>query len=212
LKPILLHPCYFGPIDMYASLVQADSFVFEKEDNYQKQTYRTRQYIYGANGELLLNIPIKHRKNKTDLHQKYKDIRIENTFKWQPLHWKSLEAAYKTSPFFEFYEDEFAPLFEKKANFLMDFNLMATQIVFECLQLDFSFKITEEFKLKTDEYDDQRHLVSSKRKSAANLEEYIQVFQAKYGYIPNLSILDLLFNTGPSALGYLDSQTLIQKG
>jgi hypothetical protein len=88
---------------------------------------------------------------------------------------------------------------------------MATKIVFECLQLDFSFKITEEFKLKPDEYDDQRHLVSSKRKSAANLEEYIQVFQVKYGYIPNLSILDLLFNTGPSALGYLDSQTLIQK-
>jgi hypothetical protein len=196
---------------MYACIAQADSFVFEKEDNYQKQTYRTRQYIYGANGKLLLNIPIKHRENKTDQHQKYKDIRIENAFKWQRLHWKSLEAAYRTSPFFEFYEDEFAPLFEKKANFLMDFNLMATKIIFECLQLDFSFEITEEFKLKPEDYNDQRHLVNSKRKSAVNLEEYIQVFQAKYGYISNLSILDLLFNTGPSALGYLDSQTLIQK-
>jgi hypothetical protein len=196
---------------MYACIAQADSFVFEKEDHYQKQTYRTRQYIYGANGKLLLNIPIKHRENKTDQHQKYKDIRIENAFKWQRLHWKSLEAAYRTSPFFEFYEDEFAPLFEKKANFLMDFNLMATKIIFECLQLDFSFEITEEFKLKPEDYNDQRHLVNSKRKSVANLEEYIQVFQTKYGYIPNLSILDLLFNTGPSALGYLDSQTLIQK-
>jgi len=196
---------------MYACIAQADSFVFEKEDNYQKQTYRTRQYIYGANGKLLLNIPIKHRENKTDQHQKYKDIRIENAFKWQRLHWKSLEAAYRTSPFFEFYEDEFAPLFEKKANFLMDFNLMATKIIFECLQLDFSFEITEEFKLKPEDYNDQRHLVNSKRKSAVNLEEYIQVFQAKYGFISNLSILDLLFNTGPSALGYLDSQTLIQK-
>jgi hypothetical protein len=196
---------------MYACIAQADSFVFEKEDNYQKQTYRTRQYIYGANGKLLLNIPIKHRENKTDQHQKYKDIRIENAFKWQRLHWKSLEAAYRTSPFFEFYEDEFAPLFEKKANFLMDFNLMATKIIFECLQLDFSFEITEEFKLKPEDYNDKRHLVNSKRKSAVNLEEYIQVFQAKYGYISNLSILDLLFNTGPSALGYLDSQTLIQK-
>jgi hypothetical protein len=196
---------------MYACIAQADSFVFEKEDNYQKQTYRTRQYIYGANGKLLLNIPIKHRENKTDQNQKYKDIRIENAFKWQRLHWKSLEAAYRTSPFFEFYEDEFAPLFEKKANFLMDFNLMATKIIFECLQLDFSFEITEEFKLKPEDYNDKRHLVNSKRKSAVNLEEYIQVFQAKYGYISNLSILDLLFNTGPSALGYLDSQTLIQK-
>lgn len=210
MKPTLIHPCYFGPIDQYAFMAQSDDFVMEKEDNYQKQTYRTRQYIYGANGRLLLNVPIKHRENKSGKHQKYKDIRIENAFKWQRLHWKSLEAAYRTSPFFEFYEDEFVDLFEKKASFLMDFNLKCMQTVFECLNLDFDFKFTEEFKLSTENYDDQRNLINSKRRQKAELEDYIQVFQSKYGYISNLSILDLLFNKGPSALSYLQSQQLIR--
>lgn len=211
MKPLLIHPCYFGSIDQYAFIAQSNDFVMEKEDNYQKQTYRTRQYIYGANGKLLLNVPIKHRENKSDKHQKYKDIRIENAFKWQRLHWKSLEAAYRTSPFFEFYEDEFVVLFENKASFLMDFNLKCMQIVFDCLNLDFEFEFTEEFKLTTESYDDQRHLVNSKRKQKAELEEYIQVFQSKFGYIPNLSILDLLFNKGPSAVDYLQSQHLIRR-
>ena len=209
MNSILIHPCYFGPIDLYCNIAQHKEFVVEKQDNYQKQTYRSRQYIYGANGKLLLNIPIKHRENKTDQHQKYKDIRIENAFKWQRLHWKSLEAAYRTSPFFEFYEDEFAPLYENKAKYLMDFNLMGMKIVFECLQLDFDFETTQKFELKTEHQIDRRHLVNSKRATKANLEEYIQVFQNKYGYLSNLSILDLLFNKGPSALNYLESQTLI---
>lgn len=208
MKPLLIHPCYFGPIDLYAHISQSENLIIEKQDNYQKQTYRTRQYIYGANGKLLLNVPIKHRENKTGKHQKYKDIRIENAFKWQRLHWKSLEAAYRTSPFFEFYEDEFIGLFENKATFLMDFNLKCMEIVFECLHLDFDFKFTEEFEMTSQSYNDQRQLVNSKRSSRAELQEYIQVFQPKFGYITNLSILDLVFNKGPSALDYLQSQKL----
>ncbi|WP_033408465.1 WbqC family protein [Psychroflexus tropicus] len=208
MKSILIHPCYFGPIDLYAVLAQSSGFVMEKHDNYQKQTYRSRQYIYGANGSLLLNIPIKHRAQKTDKHQSYQDIRIENAFKWQRLHWKSFEAAYRTSPFFEFYEDEFIDLFTKEATFLMDFNLKCMEVVFECLGLDFNFDFTEEFKMAPETLNDQRDLVNSKRETKANLENYIQVFQSKHGYIPNLSILDLLFNKGPSALEYLQSQKL----
>ncbi|MFD0931197.1 WbqC family protein [Psychroflexus salinarum] len=210
MKPLLVNPSYFGPIDLYAFIAQSENIVMEKHDNYQKQTYRTRQYIYGANGKLLLNVPIKHREKKTDKHQKYKDIQIENAFKWQRLHWKSLEAAYRTSPFFEYYEDEFVPLFEKKATFLMDFNLKCMEIVFESLGLDFDFSFTENFELTTESYDDQRYLTNSKRKQKAEFEEYIQVFQSKYGYISNLSILDLLFNKGPAALNYLESQKLIR--
>ena len=208
MNPILIHPCYFGPIDLYVALAQSETFVLEKQDNYQKQTYRTRQYIYGANGKLLLNIPIKHREQKTDKHQKYKDIRIENAFKWQRLHWKSFEAAYRTSPFFEFYEDEFIGLFENKATFLMDFNLKCMQIVFDCLGLDFDFKFTEEFDLNPKNFEDQRYLVNSKRKTMADLDPYIQVFESKYSYISNLSVLDLLFNKGPSALDYLKDQKI----
>jgi hypothetical protein len=190
-------------------MAQSEDLVIEKQDNYQKQTYRTRQYIYGANGKLLLNVPIKHREHKTDEHQKYKDIRIENAFKWQRLHWKSLEAAYRTSPFFEFYEDEFVSLYENKATYLMDFNLRCMQIVMDCLKLESELKFTEKFELTTENYIDKRHLVNSKRSQKAQLENYIQVFQPKFGFISNLSILDLLFNKGPSALEYLESQELI---
>ena len=209
MKPLLVNPSYFGPVDLYGFIAQTEDFVFEKQDNYQKQTYRTRQYIYGANGKLLLNVPIKHREKKTDKHQKHKDIRIENAFKWQRLHWKSLEAAYRTSPYFEFYEDEFVHLFENKATFLMDFNLKCMEVVFECIGLDIDFKFTEEFDLSTEIYHDQRSLTLSKRKQEAELEEYIQVFQSKYGFISNLSILDLLFNKGPATLNYLESQKLL---
>lgn len=209
MKSVLIHPCYFGPIDLYVAIAQAERLVVEKKDNYQKQTYRTRQYIYGANGKLLLNVPIKHRENKTDQHQKYKDIKIENAFKWQRLHWKSLEAAYRTSPFFEFYEDDFVGLFENQPTFLMDFNLKCMEVVFDCLDIDFQFEFTEEFQLHPKDISDRRQLVISKRKQYSELLPYIQVFQAKYGYLSNLSILDLLFNQGPSSLDYLKSQDLV---
>lgn len=209
MKSVLIHPCYFGPIDLYVAIAQAERLVVEKKDNYQKQTYRTRQYIYGANGKLLLNVPIKHRENKTDQHQKYKDIKIENAFKWQRLHWKSLEAAYRTSPFFEFYEDDFVGLFENQPTFLMDFNLKCMEVVFDCLGIDFQFEFTEEFQLHPKDISDRRQLVTSKRKQYSELLPYIQVFQAKYGYLSNLSILDLLFNQGPSSLDYLQSQDLV---
>ncbi len=208
MKTTLIHPCYFGPIDLYVVIAKSSNLIFEKKDNYQKQTYRTRQYIYGANGQLLLNIPIKHREDKTKAHQKYKDIKIENAFKWQRLHWRSLEAAYRTSPFFEFYEDEFAPLFENKATYLMDFNLACMQLVLDCLGLSFEFKFTDKFELNSLEYQDRRSLINSKRKPASDLEDYIQVFKPKFGFLPNLSILDLLFNKGPSSQMYLESQHL----
>ena len=209
MESVLIHPCYFGPIDLYVAIAQAERLVVEKKDNYQKQTYRTRQYIYGANGKLLLNVPIKHRENKTDQHQKYKDIKIENAFKWQRLHWKSLEAAYRTSPFFEFDEDDFVGLLENQPTFLMDFNLKCMEVVFDCLGIDFQFEFTEEFQLHPKDISDQRQLVTSKRKQYSELLPYIQVFQAKYGYLSNLSILDLVFNQGPSSLDYLQSQDLV---
>ncbi|WP_209310152.1 WbqC family protein, partial [Salinimicrobium oceani] len=122
-----LHPAYFGPVSQYVALVKAKEVVFENEDNYQKQTYRNRMYIYGANGKLSLNVPIKHTGNKSN-HQKYRDVRIENDFPWQKQHWRSLETVYRTSPFFEFYEDDFRPVYDQKFEFLIDFN-------YKCLEL-----------------------------------------------------------------------------
>ncbi|MDT0295618.1 WbqC family protein [Mesonia ostreae] len=207
MKTLILHPAYFGSIEQFVYFAKAEKICFENEDNYQKQTYRNRQYIYGANGKLLLNIPIKHLhiKNK---RQKYKEVKIENDFKWQINHWRSLEAAYRTSPFFEFYEDEFRPLYEKDYTYLMEFNYACLDVLQSCLQLDIPIEKTEEFiKAYNDsEIVDGRNLISAKKKLSVNLEDYIQVFSNKEGYIPNLSILDLLFNEGPSSIMYLENQ------
>ncbi|PKV50120.1 WbqC-like protein [Aquimarina sp. MAR_2010_214] len=206
MKTTLLHPAYFGPIAHYAAIVQSNKVVFENEDNYQKQTYRNRAYIYGANGKLLLTIPIKH--NQKEKRQLYRDIRIENDFKWQIQHWKSLESAYRTSPFFEYYEDELVHLFEKPKEFLMDFNHQCREVIIDCLQLDVSFSKTSTYVKDPIEVTDLRNLINARKEKQHNLQSYIQVFEDKQGFIPNLSILDLIFNEGTNALTYLENQSV----
>lgn len=207
MQNILLHPQYFGSIAQFTAIAQGDAIVFENEDNYQKQTYRNRTYIYGANGRLLLSVPIKHT-GKEGERKRYKDIQIENDFPWQSLHWKSLETAYRTSPFFEYYEDEFAPLFTTKKKFLLDFNYECLQAVLECLQLDINYSKTESYQKEPINQTDLRTLTIAKKERDYTFESYIQVFSEKHGFIPNLSILDLIFNEGTNALTYLENQSL----
>lgn len=201
---IIIHPTYFPSISHYIAMIKADSVTFEMEDNFQKQTNRNRMYIYSPNGIQLLNIPVKHAIAK---HQKYKDVRIENDFGWQKNHFKSLEAAYRTSPFFEYFEDDFRPLFEKKHEFLMDLNLEVFQLVNDSLGINIQPQKTTEFFHEVLDYTDFRHLVNGK-KDTTQLEEYTQVFNEKHGFINNLSILDLLFNDGRYAVDYLKNQQL----
>lgn len=201
---ILIHPTYFSSISHYVAIVQAESVTFEMEDNFQKQTNRNRMYIYSPNGIQMLNIPIKHSKDK---HQKYKDVRIENDFGWQKNHFKSLEAAYRTSPFFEYFEDDFRPLFEKRHEFLMDLNLEIFELVNESLGITIKTDKTTEFFHDVPNFEDFRHLANGK-KDTTQLEEYTQVFEEKHGFLNNLSILDLLFNEGRYAVDYLKNQRL----
>ena len=207
MNTVLLHPCYFGPVSQFVAIAKAEKVIFENEDNYQKQTYRNRQYIYGANGKLLLNIPIKHSGNKTQ-HQKYREVRIENDFDWQKQHWRSLQTVYRTSPFFEFYEDEFEPLYCKKYEFLMDFNYDCLRTALEALQLDLDYSKTSEFIMKPKEVVDARFLVKAKGRKEFSFEPYSQVFDTKFGYLNDLSVIDLIFNEGPNALNYLENQEL----
>jgi hypothetical protein len=206
---ILIHPTYFPSISHFAAIVQAEKVTFEMEDNFQKQTNRNRTYIYSPNGIQLLNIPVKHSKIA---HQKTKDIQIENDFDWQKQHFKSLEAAYRSSPFFEFFEDDLLPIFEKKHSFLMDLNLEVFELITRCLRMKIEYTTTTEYvhDIESNEITDFRYLANGK-KDQSQFESYTQVFDDKFGFINNLSVLDLVFNEGKFAVDYLKSQSLLVK-
>jgi hypothetical protein len=201
---LLIHPTYFPSISHFAAMAHADSVTFEMDDNFQKQTNRNRMYIYSPNGIQLLNIPVKHSRNA---HQKTKDIQLETAFDWQKQHFKSLEAAYRSSPFFEYFEDAFMPIFEKKHAYLMDLNLEAISIVAKCLGMKLQYAETTEYFHDVPEFKDLRMLANGK-KDNLQFEPYTQVFGDRHGFINNLSILDLLFNEGRHALDYLKRQEI----
>lgn len=201
----VLHPGYFGPIDLFCHIAKAKTLLYEAEDHYQKQTFRNRQYIYTANGKLSLNIPVEHGGSK-----RYTDVEIDNKTPWQRTHWRSITTAYRTSPFFEFYEDELIDLYEKPYTSLYDFNMESQEFILNCLQLDISVEFTSEYSnyKNLEGFKDIRKLIVAKRKSALAPEAYDQVFMEKHGFISNLSILDLLFNKGPETLAYLRRQLI----
>lgn len=201
---ILIHPSYFPSISHFVSIAKANIVTFEVEDNFQKQTNRNRMYIYSPNGIQLLNVPVKHNKER---HQRIKEVKIENDFDWQKQHFKSLEAAYRTSPFFEYFEDDILPIFQKKHNYLMDLNMETMAIVSKCLRLEFDYDETTEYFHEVTDKVDHRNLINGKKDTSV-FEPYTQVFGDKHGCQNNLSILDLLFNEGRYALDYLKKQQL----
>ena len=195
----LFIPTYFSPISQYQALLNFNSITFEVEDNYQKQTYRNRCYIYGANGKQLLNIPVTI--PKSSKKTKSKDILVENA-NWQKQHYKSLEAAYNHSPFFEFYKDDLRKIFSKKYTYLLDVNLDSFHFIMDALELFKEYTLSktyEETKLN-----DFRNLADSKKKVEISTIPYIQMFDQKFGFLKNLSILDLLFMEGPNSINFLE--------
>ncbi|OSY87885.1 WbqC-like protein [Tenacibaculum holothuriorum] len=193
-------PTYFSPIAQYAAIFKENEVVFEVEDNFQKQTYRNRCYIYGANGKLSLNIPIKHQ--TTEGRKKSKDTLVENDFPWQQQHYKSLQSAYRASPFFEFYEDDLQSIFNKKYKYLQDVNIDTFLFITDALELSQKFKKTSEYIMDID--NDYRSLAIAKKGVEIDMDNYIQMFDDKFGFIPNLSILDLLFMEGPNTVSFLE--------
>ncbi|MFC7358258.1 WbqC family protein [Jejudonia soesokkakensis] len=202
---ILLHPTYFPSIAQMAAMVQATHVIFEKEGTYQKQSYRNRAYIAHSNGKLLLSIPVKHSHDGTRLQ--YKEVAIENDFPWQSHHLKSLQSAYRTSPFFEYYEDEMTPLFTESVSGLWEHNIKIIHFLLETLGADIDFSYSERY-VKTPEATDLRYMANAKREKKIKVPHYHQVFEAKHGFLHNLSILDLFFSEGPNTLNYLEKLDL----
>ncbi|WP_028892613.1 WbqC family protein [Tenacibaculum sp. 47A_GOM-205m] len=197
----LFIPTYFAPISQYSAIYQSEAITFEIEDNFQKQTYRNRCYIYGANGKLALNIPVKQK--TTEGRKKTKDTLVENDFPWQQQHYKSLQSAYRSSPFFEFFEEDLLKIFNKKYTFLQDLNIDTHLFVTDALQMEQDFAKTTSYELAPNNTD-YRGLAIAKKGIEIEMDSYIQMFDDKYGFIPNLSILDLLFMEGPNTISFLE--------
>ena len=200
----LLPLAYAGPISHWVPICKQQPILWEVEDFYQKQTYRNRMEIHAANGKLMLSIPIQHL--GYDGHQNYKDVQIANEFPWQRNHWLSLKTAYQSSPFFEYYEDDIAPLYQDRFESLLAFNIQVMKKICELLQIQAPQETTKTY-LKDSPHHDLRHLIDAKTtKATSTAFEYTQVFSNKNGFIPDLSILDLLFNNGPETVPLLQSQ------
>ncbi len=198
---IVLHPTYFPTIASAAVLVQ-HPVVWEMFDNYQKQTYRNRCYICNDLGKHILSISIQH-VGGTQGKQAYRDVKIDNSFPWQRQHWRTLETAYRTSPFFEFYEDDLAPLYQRAFSHLMEFNLATIAFVCECLGINTPTDKTSSYETDLSENSDGRSLANVKNAPLFEQEPYVQVFGDRHGFVKNTSVLDLLFNEGPNAHSYL---------
>ncbi len=198
---IVLHPTYFPTIASAAVIVQ-HPVVWEVFDNYQKQTYRNRCYICNDLGKHMLSISIQH-VGGSQGKQSYREVKIDNSFPWQRQHWRTLATAYRTSPFFEFYEDDLAPLYQQEFTYLMEFNLATAAFICDCLQIKTPSSKTTTYETSPVENSDGRFLASIKKKPPFEQEPYIQVFGDRHGFVKNSSVLDLLFNEGPNALSYL---------
>lgn len=194
---ILIHPNYFPNIHQFRQIIKANNILFEVSDNYQKQTFRNRTYIYGANGKLGLFIPVIHTHKNREL---FKDVKISYDSNWMDLHLKSLQSAYRSSPYFEYFEDDFIKLYSEKEKFLADFNIKCIKLISNLLDLDLDFKISNEYVEKTSDIIDLRDLSNARKEKKIETPKYIQVFESKHGYLNNLSILDLIFSEGTNSV------------
>ena len=190
---IIIHPNYFPNIQQFTQILKAEKILFEVSDNYQKQTYRNRTYIYGANGKLGLFIPVIHTHKNREL---YKDVKISYESDWMALHLKSLQSAYRSSPYFEYFEDDFIKLYSEKEIFLSEFNIKCIDLISQLLEVGINHVKSESYNENYSELIDLRDLSVARKEKEYATPKYIQVFESKHGYLPNLSILDILFSEG----------------
>ena len=227
MQTVLLSTTYFGPIQWYQKLYRAEKVLIERCESFQKQTYRNRCIIATTNGLQALTVPVERTVNDI------KDLRISDHGNWRHLHWNALKSAYGESPFFDYYQDDIRPFFEQRWDYLFDFNEAIREKMCELLDIQPKVSLTKEFTVYslrfTDDYTvgseglASKSSVNCKPSTVNNLvdyrsairpkhpepdpdftpKRYYQVYEQKHGFLPNLSILDLLFNMGPESIFYL---------
>ena len=197
----LLSSAYFAPIQWYQKLWRFDRCIIERYDHFIKQTYRNRCLIATTQGTQALTVPIEKPTTEKCL---MRDLRISTHGKWQQEHWNALLSAYGESPFYDYYIDDLRQFFEKKWDFLVDFNLAITETVCQLLDIQPDIALSDTFVQEAN--NDFREVIRPKHPLPDpdfQPKPYYQVYQNKHGFIDNLSILDLLFNMGPEGVFYL---------
>ena len=209
MKPfILLELQYFGPVQYYTKFIQHKSVCIEQHENYRKGSFRNRCILASANGTVSLSIPLLKGKHQQTC---IRNVAIDNKSNWQLMHWRSIQTAYGNSPFFDFYKDDLAPFFQRKYTLLFDFCRDVHELVLELLQIAPSISYSTEYVKVTDDsvLDFRSKLLPKNYHNNPDVhfvsQAYPQVFEDRLGFVPNLSILDLLFCLGPEAVSHLQA-------
>jgi hypothetical protein len=202
--PVLLPTAYLPPVSYISACIRAKQVMIEKQESYHKQTIRNHCNIYGPNGRQTLSIPVIRINGN---HTLTKDIRISDSIPWQRLHWRSIETAYNNSPFFLYYRDVFEKVYQTHYDLLLDLNTELMMVIFKILRTKVEVLFTEKFERSVENRIDYRELSKIKpTTSTSHFPPYTQVFSLKHGFIPDLSIIDVIFNLGPESFDFLVSE------
>jgi len=206
-KMQVLSTAYFPPISWMALLYQQKETIIDLQESYPKQSYRNRFSIATANGKMNLSIPVKKINGNRTMTQ---EITLDYSQNWQQVHWKSIQAAYQSSPFLLYYEDKIEKLIKAKYDSLFKMNETIIYELSTLIGFGTQINYSEEFIPINNTYQDFRFTIHPKHSSPFHFPAYEQVFMEKHGFIGDLSILDLLFNLGPESLNYLEDIKLRQ--
>jgi hypothetical protein len=197
---ILISTAYLPPVEYFSAISGAEEIFVEKEENYIKQTYRNRCYILSAHGLQLLSVPV----FLGSLHKTLiKDIRIDYSKRWQQVHLRAMTASYNSSPYFEFYFEKIEKVVSGNYEFLIDLNMELAEVILEILNLRKNLSYTSVFEPVGNKPHDYRYNIAPKKESVFSEKKHDQVFNTGDGFVPRLSVIDLIFNTGPEACSYL---------
>jgi hypothetical protein len=207
---VLLSTAYWPNLQYFYYLLNSETAVIEQYENYTKQSFRNRTEILSANGALSISIPIFKEATK----QPIRDLRISYAEAWQNKHWKAITSAYKNAPYFEFFEDDIKRFYTEMHEYLLNYNLEQIHLISKLFRNQLPVKLTESFQKSNEHVLDLREQIHPKKlfteveyaNKGILLNQYYQVFDSKFGFTPNLSILDLLFNKGLGAIPYLYEQ------
>jgi hypothetical protein len=197
---ILISSAYLPPVEYFSLISEAGEILIEREENFLKQSYRNRCYILSAHGPQLLTVPVyEGSRHKTLI----KDIRIDYSKRWQQIHLRALSASYGSSPYFQFYFEDIELIVSKNHSFLLDLNIELTVLICSLIKSGKKLSCTTVFEPVGNSVNDFRYSLSPKNRSVFRPKEYIKVFNSGEGIDPRISIVDLIFNTGPEAAAYL---------